>query len=341
LTQLSHCFFFDDKAMLRKSQSGKERQAAFKPYEDVEKIAQMIMLEAKTSFANASRVTGKIITVAAIGFMLASDCCSGRYLVPVGVIILAIAAGWLDAIGNECKQQRFYPSKTLNSMGKYLFRWQWIVFWTFAIFALSQLRSWVPPGFARLSQLSLEEQLWLVCTMAAAPLALMLACRALEPFRFRRARADIQRAEILVRQLAATRTASDISALAPLIEPDLVPLYKLTSVAKVLYDFAASYDSADKIKVNLSQSLASPQNWSLQRLVSTVYSPFRTIANNLLLGETEDLVLYIVAVLYFALVYVGSDYFPWTPLTAFLPFLGPKSRAGRYVRALQENIRLA
>jgi hypothetical protein len=155
--------------MLRKNK-GKAAAATFKPYEDAEKIAQLIMMEAKASFASASSVMGKLITVALIGFMLASDCCSGHLLVPVGVIILAIAAGWLDAIGNECKQQRFYPSKTANSMGKYLFRWQWVVVWACTIFALSQLRSWALPGFAHLSQLSLHEQLWLVCTMAGAPL---------------------------------------------------------------------------------------------------------------------------------------------------------------------------
>jgi stearoyl-CoA desaturase (delta-9 desaturase) len=226
-------------------------------------------------------------------------------------------------------------------LGKYLFRWQWIVVWTGTIFALSQLRSWVPPGFTHLSQLSLHEQLWLVSTMAAAPLALMLVCRALEPFRFKRARADVQNAEILLRQLAATRSASP---LAPLVEPDRVPLYKLGSVAKVLSQFVSSFDSADKIKVDLSQNSASPQNWCLQKLVLMSYSPFRTIANNLLLWESEDIVFYTVAAVYFALVYVGSEYFPWAPFTVWLvvlPFLGPKSRAGRHVRALQENIRLA
>jgi stearoyl-CoA desaturase (delta-9 desaturase) len=312
--------------------------STFKPAEDVERLAQLMMLEAKASLANAGRIISKIVTVAVVGWVLASDCCSSHYLVPLGVVILAIAMGWLDAIGNECGCQRFFPYKTMNSIGSSVFRWQWIVIWTSIIFLLSFLRSCAP---ARLLALSLHERLWLVCMMAVAPLALMLLCRAVEPFRFRRARAEIQKAEMLVRQLAAKRSAAEVRALAPLIEIELIPLYKLGSVAKMLYDIVATFDATDKLKVDLTQGEGSATKWSLRALLSSVSAPFRTIANNLLLWESEDIVLYIVAVVYFIAVYVGYDNIPWPLLCALIPFLGPKSKAARYVRALQENIRLA
>mmetsp|Transcript_50872 Transcript_50872/g.94221 ORF Transcript_50872/g.94221 Transcript_50872/m.94221 type:complete len:697 (-) Transcript_50872:90-2180(-) len=323
--------------------SGKQRTEAFNAFQDVERMAQLMLNEAKTSLMKASRIIGKLIAVAAMGFMLASNCCFSRYMVPLGVLILAIAAGWLDAIGNECSCQRFFPSKSLNSMGASLFRWQWIVFWAVTLFALSST------GAVQFLQFSLHERLWKVCMMAMVPLALMLLGRALEPFRFRHARADIRKAEILVRQLAAKHNSSDASTLAPLIEPERVPLYKLGSIAKILHDIVASHDTTSKLQVNLDASNGSMHRWPLSRLLSFVYTPIRAIASDLLLWESRDFVIYMTVVLYFALVYVGSFhfpmcgayYFPWTPFCMLAPFMGPKSKVARYVRALQENIRLA
>jgi len=132
-----------------------------------------------------------------------------------------------------------------------------------------------------------------------------------------------------------------MGALAPLIEPDQIPFYKLGSIAKLLYDFVASHDATDKLNVDLAECHGSMHRRRLQQLISIAYSPFRRIASDLLLWESRDLVLCIVAAMYIALVYVGSFYFPWTPLCVLIPFMGPKSRAARYVRAIQENIRLA
>jgi stearoyl-CoA desaturase (delta-9 desaturase) len=315
--------------------------SSLKPAEKVERLAQLVMKETKASLPNAGRIVGKIAAIALVGFTITSSCCSSPYLVPFGVVILAIAAGWLDAIGNECSCQRFFPSKSLNSIGSSLFRWQWVVFWTCVIFSLSFLRSGAP---VRLSQLTMNERLWLVSVMAGIPLMLMLICRAVEPFSFNRARADIKKAEILVRQLAAKHSDSDVNSVAPLIEAELVPLYKLASVAKVLYDIAATYDAQDKLRVDLTQSQGSSRRWSFVALLSIVYAPFRTVANNLLLWECEDIMLYAVIAVYFFAVYLGSAYLPWAPLVPFCllaPFFGPKSRASKYLRSLQEDIRLA
>jgi stearoyl-CoA desaturase (delta-9 desaturase) len=292
-----------------------------------------MMLESKASNKSASRIIGKVIAVSVVGFTLASSHFS-HYLVPIGVLFLAIAAGWLDAIGNECCRQRFFLAKTLNSLGATLFRWQCIAFWTSVLYTLSSL------GVVSFLEFSHRERFWKVSMMAVVPLALMLLGRAFEPFRFRRARADILKAEILVRQLAATETASDISALAPLIEHDSIPLYRLGSIAKLLNDFATSFDATDKLNLDLAQVHGSAQ-WSLKQLPAMIFAPFRRIASDLLLWESRDIVIYIVAALYMIAVYVGSFYFPWTPLCVLVPFMGPKSRVGRYVRSTQENIRLA
>lgn len=315
------------------------------------------MQEAQTSLAQGARITGKLVAVSAVGFFLASSCCSSHYLVPLGVLILAMAAGWLDAIGNECKLQCFFPYKTLNSVGASLFRWQWIALWACTLFGLSTLQSYTLTGVVHFFQSAFYERLWSVCKMAVVPLSLMLLGRAIEPYRFRTARADILKAEKLVCQLVATRTASDISALASLIEPDSIPFYKLGSVAKLLYDFVDSYDAADKLKIVLAHGQESMNKWQPQcqamqkwqnvcwrqfeSVLSMANAPLRRVTMDLLLWESRDVVLYSVAAIYFVLVYVGSFYFAWAPWCVLVPFLGPKSRAARYVQALQENIRLA
>jgi stearoyl-CoA desaturase (delta-9 desaturase) len=317
------------------AKGGERNPQPLNPLGDAEHIAHLVVQEAKTSLPRAGRIIGKLIAVSIFGFVLASNCCLSQYLVPIGVLILAIAAGWLDALGNECSCHRFFPYKSLNSVGASLFRWQWIVLWTCILYGLSSTGSVSALRFA------LPERLWKVSVMGFVPLALMLLGRALEPFRFRRARADIQKAEMLVRQLVATQTKSDISALAPLIESDQIPLYKLGSVAKLLYSCAVSYDAADKLTVDLAQSNTHIHEWPLKRFLSMVYSPARVVASDILLWESRDIVLYVVVALYLALVYLGSYYFPFAPLFALVPFMGPKSKAGRYVRDLQENIRLA
>jgi stearoyl-CoA desaturase (delta-9 desaturase) len=148
-----------------------------------------------------------------------------------------------------------------------------------------------------------------------------------------------------VRQLAAKQTAADITTLPLLVEPESVPLYKLGYVAKRLHDIVVCLDGKDKLQVDLSPSEGSIKDSSFLGFLSTIYAPFRTFANNLLLWESRDFALYFVAAIYFAAVYVGSDYFPekrlYLPFCVFLPFFGPKSKAARYLRSLQEDVRLA
>merc|ERR1719171_2426045 len=137
--------------------------------------------------------------------------------------------------------------------------------------------------------------------MALVPLGLMLLGRAIEPFRFKKARSDIKKAQKLLQQLAAAHTASDISALAPLIEPEKIPFYKLGSMARLLHDFVASYDAADKLQIVLAQNQESTDKWPGGRVLSMLYAPFRRIASDLLMWESRDVVLYAVFVLYMAL----------------------------------------
>jgi len=317
--------------MTSKTAAEKSAKGKGGPLQDVETLAQAMMLEAKTSLPNAARVVGKLIAVSALGFTLAGGCvgnyCSSRIVAPIGVLMLAVAAGWLDLIGNECKSQRFFPSKGLNQFGAFWYRWEMIVFWAVTIYAFLTLGSFISIGTGA----------WLVCKMALVPLILMLLGRAIEPFRFRHARSDIQQAQLLLQQLAGARTTSQISALAPIIEPEKIPLYKLGSIAKMLQDFVASYDSNDKLKVCLTDGQDSAEKGGV---LSTIYAPFRRVAGDLLLWESRDVVLYAVMALYAVLVYVGSFYFPWSPLCILIPFMGPKSRAARCIAALQENIRL-
>jgi hypothetical protein len=113
--------------MTSKTAAGKSAKGKGGPLQDVETLAQAMMLEAKTSLPNAARVVGKLIAVSALGFTLAGGCvgnyCSSRIVAPIGVLMLAVAASWLDLIGNECKSQRFFPTKGLNQFGAFWYRW--------------------------------------------------------------------------------------------------------------------------------------------------------------------------------------------------------------------------
>ena len=95
--------------MTSKTAAGKSAKGKGGPLQDVETLAQAMMLEAKTSLPKAARVVGKLIAVSALGFTLAGGCvgnyCSSRIVAPIGVLMLAVAAGWLDLLGNECPEQ--------------------------------------------------------------------------------------------------------------------------------------------------------------------------------------------------------------------------------------------
>merc|ERR1740129_2113092 len=320
-----------DGSMTMKDVSGmKARQAV----EDAERLIRMVAQQAKTSLPKAGSIIAKLCAVYAFGLVLASKCCLSSLLVPISVVTLAIAAGWLDAIGQECKHHLYFPYKTLNSVGALLFRWEWTVFWACILFALN------------LSRAAIIDRVWSLSTMAVAPLALMFLGRALEPYRFHRARRDVSNAEALVRKLLSAQKVSDSVAMAPLIESEKTSLYNLGSFAKLLHGFVAGHKAAQKLSTELSQPCGTVHKGLFKRLLSSIYSPFRTAASEMFLWESWDIVLHIVVALYLGLVYTGSYYFRepmsyWVACCVLVPFVGPKSKAGRYVRALQENIRFA
>jgi stearoyl-CoA desaturase (delta-9 desaturase) len=284
----------------------------------VEQLATLLVSEARASFPKAGRVLGKLATVCTLGFVLAH----GRaiYLMPVGVLVLAISASWFDMIREECLQHRFFPWKALNHTVAALFRWQLL-----AVLACGLL-----------SQVLSAHHAWHMVKLIGLPLGLMLLFRTLEPFGFRHARAELQRAESLVRDLLCTEG----HVAGPLLESQRIPVYNLGSAAKVLRGVVAGCKSSAKEAVQLP----APEDVATSRLravLSALGAPFHSLAGELFLWESRDLVLYIVVVLYMVLTYLGSFYFSLAPLCALCPFLGPKSRVARYVRSMQEDIRLA
>jgi len=313
---------------------------------DAEGIAQLVAHEARASLPKAARIVGKIGAISTLGFMFASNWLYSTYFIPVGVITLSMAASWFDAIREECSSHGFFPSKTLDSIGRVIFHWRWLALIAVVVYF------WVSVGTLINVQLHLQDRLASIysCSMkfmiyAAAPLALMLLGRAIEPDRFERARADIRNAEKLVRQLVQLQKPSDTRALAQLIDTERIPVYKLASVASALQDIVASFDAKHKVGVDLvlstevGQSL--PSSTILKHLLSRIYSPFRSLDSNLFLWQSRDIVLYLVLALYVVLLYIGSYYFPLAPLCIFIPFFARRSRVARYLRDLQEDIRLA
>ena len=132
-----------------------------------------------------------------LAFVLTSSCCFSEWLVPVGVLLLAVSSGWLDVIRGECGRGRFFPGKTLNACGSVLFHWLWIFPTTGVLLALC---NWGP--FTSL-HLDGNEQIWNTTILVFIPLALMLLGRSVEPYTFKRARTEVLRAEMLVRELLA------------------------------------------------------------------------------------------------------------------------------------------
>eukprot|EP00929_Paragymnodinium_shiwhaense_P049814 TRINITY_DN2511_c0_g3_i1.p1 TRINITY_DN2511_c0_g3~~TRINITY_DN2511_c0_g3_i1.p1 ORF type:complete len:686 (+),score=128.77 TRINITY_DN2511_c0_g3_i1:104-2161(+) len=296
--------------------------------EEAQELERKVRQQAQMSLAKAANIIGKIAVLYGVGMVLASNCCFPKFLVPVGVLVLAIATGWLQAIGEECRQHLFFPQGLLNTAGSILFRWQWTVLWAGILFALN------------LPQFDMVTRVQKVCLLALFPLGLMLVGQMVEPYRFKSARNDLKAAEQIVRQLVAQDP--DI----PLVDSDKIPFYQLGSVAKLLCDYSKNCDGDAKQSLELLQQDEATTEQSLPtRIIKTIYSPFRFLARELILWESRDLVFYSVAVLYFAALYVGLPYLPAkTYLGTFcvvVPFLGPKSRAGRSLRALQEDILLA
>ena len=141
---------------------------------------------------------------------------------PVGVLLLAVSSGWLDVIRGECGRGRFFPGKTLNACGSVLFHWLWIFPTTGVLLALC---NWGP--FTSL-HLDVNEQIWNKTILVFIPLALMLLGRSVEPYTFKRARTDVLRAEMLVRQLLAgkSKAASGANDVPLLLDVDAVPFYR-------------------------------------------------------------------------------------------------------------------
>eukprot|EP00929_Paragymnodinium_shiwhaense_P049813 TRINITY_DN2511_c0_g2_i1.p1 TRINITY_DN2511_c0_g2~~TRINITY_DN2511_c0_g2_i1.p1 ORF type:complete len:694 (+),score=146.69 TRINITY_DN2511_c0_g2_i1:185-2266(+) len=318
---------------LAAAKNGEATKSGKETTEEVHPLEKMVMQEATLSLPKAGRILGKLVVLYCCGFVLASSCCFPGYLVPVGVLVLAIATGWLQAIGEECKQHLFFPQGLLNTAGSILFRWQWTVLWAAVLFAFN------------LPQFDMVTRVQKVCVFAFVPLALMLLGQSSEPYRFKSARDDVTKAEAIVRQLVSQQDGSPRSD-TPLVDSTKIPFYKLGSVAKLFSEFGKGCDESAKQALDLMQEADEQSQSSLfGKVIKTIYAPFRFLARELLLWESRDMVLYSVVALYFAVLYVGLPYLPaQTEICIFcvvLPFLGPKSKAGRHLRTLQEDIRLA
>eukprot|EP00929_Paragymnodinium_shiwhaense_P049815 TRINITY_DN2511_c0_g4_i1.p1 TRINITY_DN2511_c0_g4~~TRINITY_DN2511_c0_g4_i1.p1 ORF type:complete len:692 (+),score=181.48 TRINITY_DN2511_c0_g4_i1:63-2138(+) len=319
----------------RRRNVGAPEEKTVENTEEMQNLEKLVMQEAKLSLPKAGRIIGKLVVLYGCGFVLASNCCFPKFLVPVGVLVLAIATGWLQAIGEECKKSLFFPQGLLNTAGSILFRWQWTVLWACVLFALN------------LPQFDMVTRVQKVCVLAFVPLALMLLGQAVEPYRFKSARNDVKAAEALVRQLASQQDGgSPRFPSTPLIESDNIPFYKLGAVAKLLADFSKGCNVSSKQSMDLSKEGDEPAQASmLASFIRMLYAPFRFVARELLMWESRDFVLYFVAGIYFSALYLGLPYLPAKTqicvFCAILPFLGPKSRAGRYLKAIQEDIRLA
>eukprot|EP00747_Dinoflagellata_sp_TGD_P125366 gnl/TRDRNA2_/TRDRNA2_174154_c4_seq10.p1 gnl/TRDRNA2_/TRDRNA2_174154_c4~~gnl/TRDRNA2_/TRDRNA2_174154_c4_seq10.p1 ORF type:complete len:698 (-),score=103.00 gnl/TRDRNA2_/TRDRNA2_174154_c4_seq10:267-2195(-) len=277
------------------------------------------------------RVVLKLVVMSTLGFVLASHSCGlSRFLCPLGIVVIALCLDWVDVIQEECSRHRFFPHKKLNLIGTVAFKWQWLAAFGCIVVAV---QSWVATH-------SIDGHLWSLATYAAVPISLMLAGRALEPYRFNTARSDIQKAEHLVRQLVWIGKASDVSTSEPIVDIDKIPLYKLGTVAALLHTLAAGCDTKGKLVVEPEQSSSSINTRSVfSQTLSLLFLPFRKLASDLFLWESRDIVLYIVIALHLALVHFSSCYFAWTPLCMLVPLMGLKSKTARYRRWLQQDIR--
>ena len=76
----------------------------------------------------------------------------------------------------------------------------------------------------------------------------------------------------------------------------VVSLHRLGSVMSVLHDTVASYDAADKLKVELTNT-SEPRRRSF---LSVIYAPFRSFAGDVFLWESRDYLFYAVVGFYLA-----------------------------------------
>lgn len=308
---------------------------------DADLIASLVQKESQPSLTKAVRVIAKLCAVTLLGFALAARCTFGfacfegpaeYVLMPSGVIVIAVTAAWVDVIQKECSCERFFPSDALNRMGSLCFRWQVGLFVAALLLVLSSA--------------------WSAVKYAILPLALMHVVRFIEPFHFRRAREDLTKAESLVQQLIGAKSKSESDAKSPkkgsatsksatqLLDIQRIPLYKLGSVSNLLRKLAADFQESEKLSVDIFQDSDAAKSRSA---ISYLFSPFRCVAGEVFLWEERDIWLYVIVVTYLSLSYIGSyhiDHLWYAPFCILLPLLGPKSRAGRHLRKLQEDIRL-
>jgi len=136
-----------------------------------------------------------------------------------------------------------------------------------------------------------------------------------------------------LQQLISAKTSKPSSEL---VDVNSIPLYKLGAVAKLLREMAADFGATDKLAVDIGQPITETPMPAL----SMIFAPFRFIAGEVFLWEERDFWLYVCVVVFLFLTYIASPHLWFAPLSIAFPLLGPKSRAGRYLRKLQEDLRV-
>mmetsp|Transcript_14350 Transcript_14350/g.36271 ORF Transcript_14350/g.36271 Transcript_14350/m.36271 type:complete len:643 (-) Transcript_14350:546-2474(-) len=284
--------------------------------QDRSSVIERLKGATEPSLQASCRMLMKLGGLAAVGVGLTKT----WWLSPVGLIVLATAAGWVTVIGEECAGARFFPQQPLNAIGAKVFRWQWLGAAAAVILAVSVMQAG-KAGAEAMIDVSLE-----VVKISLVPLALMHLGRAVEPYRLSSTKKEMKKAEEIVREVVGDKQ--------PLVQLDTVPLYKLGSVAVLLRELVAELADSEKLKVQL----CAPEKKSAS-VLGVLYAPFRSLAREVLLWESRDIVFHVMVVLYLSALYVGSFHHPWVPLGVLLPFMAPKSRAARYLHKLQEDLR--
>lgn len=332
-----------------------------------EELTSMLGKLQETSGAGSIRMLVKAIMFLALGVILAWGQHTPWFLIPFGILFEGVSMSWLHLIHQDCELKQFFPSKQANEWGASLLRWELqvgggILLYAFGLWHFVTLVKFVlAPMFVmqatlvsatRTTKPDTRETSLSGSPRDSSSASLLFPELGSAASHITEILEEAKRAEqsgdsMFRRQVTGGQSEEEWQFGIALHQ---VPMYHLKQLSANLSaelkrtgSYAASpSSSSDDLaamgkKKRKKEKQRKEATTPLDEIMGLIGAPARYFFREMWLWNERDIVLYGVVALFLAQVYIGFQYFTWTPVCVIFPLLSSSS-GKRIARELQEQL---
>ncbi|CAE7684266.1 fat-7 [Symbiodinium pilosum] len=280
----------------------------------------------------------------AMGVVLVAGYHTPVWLVPFGIVFEGVSLAWFYLIQKDCEKGHFFPSSSLNTVVSYLLRWELHLavailltatqVWSFG----ALLKFWLLPFLVMQATLATTTNADEARSTASQVSDLLdIAQQADQSSVFRR--------QVTLAVLVPMLALVSLSVSGDQDEEEDCPLRLAVwgctpSNSNVPYSvpgWLAEERGSGSFGSNADLAGSAKKKTPLEQILNVIGWPARYLFREMWLWTERDLTLYAVVSLFLVEVYVGMQYFAWSPVCLLYPILSSSS-GSRKAQELQDEL---